>query len=189
VSRQKTRERQNIVVPARPLRETGVPTLTMHAARAPVLRPLGAAPARKRHAARASRTLRGRALVAAASESEETTTIITNNDPRPDTLIPIRPRWCGERRSLRTFDDHRPTASVEETASGDLLYRFADVDSRTGALAFTSRDGVDVYALGATARIAEETNPVGPSEDAALRLATKMRCVLYTGPHTTAFAW
>jgi len=164
VSRQKTRERQNIVVPARPLRETGVPTLTMHAARAPVLRPLGAAPARKRHAARASRTLRGRALVAASSENEETTTIITNND-------------------------HRPTASVEETASGDLLYRFADVDSRTGALAFTSRDGVDVYALGAMARIAEETNPVGPSEDAALRLATKMRCVLYTGPHTTAFAW
>eukprot|EP00982_Pelagococcus_subviridis_P001463 11704-Pelagococcus_subviridis.AAC.1 len=136
----------------------------MHAARAPVLRPLGAAPARKRHAARASRTLRGRALVAASSENEETTTIITNND-------------------------HRPTASVEETASGDLLYRFADVDSRTGALAFTSRDGVDVYALGAMARIAEETNPVGPSEDAALRLATKMRCVLYTGPHTTAFAW
>ena len=60
---------------------------------------------------------------------------------------------------------------MEETASGDLLYRFADVDSRTGALAFTSRDGVDVYALGAMARIAEETNPVGPSEDAALRLA------------------
>ena len=53
---------------------------------------------------------------------------------------------------------------MEETASGDLLYRFADVDSRTGALAFTSRDGVDVYALGAMARLAEETNPVGPSE-------------------------
>ena len=112
VSRQKTRERQNIVVPARPLRETGVPTLTMHAARAPVLRPLGAAPARKRHAARASRTLRGRALVAASSENEETTTIITNNGLlRPlressgafYTLVPIRPRRRGERRSLRTF--------------------------------------------------------------------------------------
>jgi len=101
------------------------------------------------------------------------------------TLVPIRPRWRGERRSLRTL----PVASLRPWS----LPRRRRRRSRVRQTLFSSfPPSLTFFALRPPIPRVRAVVRIAYSEEhaeASAYFRAIVACVLYTGPHTTPFAW
>ena len=94
------------------------------------------------------------------------------------TLVPIRPRRRGERRSLRTFS---PGASLRPSPLDPF-------DARPRRLT-TSTDAFRLLPPSRQDAVPKFDGFLSTPYDSDAELEDMMRCVLYTGPHTTPSAW